>query len=362
MNELNNNDATISNMHANSAKHDKFHEQLSDLVKTYAMPDLSNVWILNELVVPFKPTMYNKKQFIKYAAPLNDFTVYSHHGNASLKTCPAEQNTLSDCYFQFKLAQADAKCSRILQRKHVHTLYACNGRGARSLPLIIFPQNELNADLNGHALSKTACIEQNPNGDLNDLNSLFKWLRMLVQSTSGQPAILLMNDGLHRSLTANSELVLNEFVEFCKSGNIFILFYPTETKSDVFNQKLFARFKDQWSKVLQKVSIIQNPHSQVTFMMIYNQVLRILYQESNLNDLYECFGELFRLYPVRDSDGSDRFDFSRKLLSLNRECSSKNEISPQGATNVMRFKHQCRKKVTLKLLKAYNLNSLFKSQ
>ena len=170
MNSQNNNQNFEYNRSSND--HLKFHEKFCELFQNGTIKNLKNIWILNEVAIPIKSTAIKKKNgtvrsVLKCSLNQNDFNNYPNSSSVN-----GEKETNNNTV-QFKLPNAEIMHSTRSQRKNVGTFYACNYQGARSLPLIVFPRNEFKEDLK-HPLNKVTCIEQNLNGDLNDLSIFFK--------------------------------------------------------------------------------------------------------------------------------------------------------------------------------------------
>ena len=213
---------------------------------------------------------------------------------------------------------------KIIQKSHVHTCFACNHLGITSTPLVIFPRSEFESNVSA-ALQKTTCIEQTPSGDLNSLRIFFNWLKAFAEqqrcrdaaNEAKAPILLLVNAFLYKFLfkSSNSAIadrsVKAELTEYCKSNNLFILFYPLESQASVLNRSIFVKFKEVWKQVLLHYTLKDNPHTQMGFVLIYKQVIRILNNTSSFiqhqlgqpavtieNPIRETFLELFRQYTL----------------------------------------------------------------
>jgi hypothetical protein len=278
MNDINNNSLVEIDLHAKFKFHQEFFEILSNHDNI-----LKNIWILNEIVFPFKND--HKKQpvkfadLLKYAPPLNDYSYYTNQKKLNRNFLEHEYKPLSP-------------------KKFTHTLIALNKEGRLSAPLILFPKNELIPDMKDHNLNESTCIEETQYGQLNDLNLFYKWLLVFVNAQKRQcnhnGRLVLLISSFLRSILFNEESQLKaEINSFCEREKVVFLFYPVDNKMDIFNRNIFEAFKEEWEEIWTHCVRRRNPNSQVTFVMAFKQVWRILCSSNFL--VNDCFDEAFGL-------------------------------------------------------------------
>jgi hypothetical protein len=336
----------------------QFHEKLIDQLKSTLIHEnatnktiLNNVWILNETVVPIVPLNSSTQHCgffkIKYLLPENDFSVYSETKLKPISRLPKENEpgSLDTSCFSLDVQTGRELANetiQLLKMKHVHAFYAFNGQGMHSLPLIIYPQNELDSNATP-AIQKTTCIEQTSNGDLNNLSIFTKWLslfvseqRVLSPAESNKPKLLLANTTLHYVIENSTIDKIKELVELCKSERISILFYPIENELDVFAQKIFDKFTEIWDDVLLQYTIKDNPHSELAFSLMFKQALRVLHPKRADSNSFEpvraVFEDLFKLYPV-PTECFDLKDYWPVLSTANSLCHQSSVASDLSEIN-----------------------------
>ena len=216
-------------MHTNKAKaiataqksnaiiKERFQKKFIDLLQSGADHQhfVNNIWILNEIVVPLGPNEKITSHFLKpkYATPENDHSLYmganklllssNHekmlkidetHTGSDMNLVSSSSTSLNQNNFSLDISEehfvntalvstavANSKQNLLVPKNYIHTFYACNKQGLTSPPLIIFQRNDLEANACKHAMAKSVCIEENSNGELNELGAFVKWLNLFMQ-------------------------------------------------------------------------------------------------------------------------------------------------------------------------------------
>ena len=270
----------------------KFHQDFFEILVNNPSI-LNNIWILNEIIFPFKND--HKKQpvkftdLLKYASPVNDYNYYSN------------QRKNKRNHFDEEKAN-DMNLKHWSPKKHTHTLVALNKECQTSPPLILFPKDELISDMKTHNLNERACIDDSlSNFQSIDVKIFFKWLRFFVSEQKRKYGykgmfVLLINSFLQSILFDNNEeqgQLVGELNSYCETEKVVFLFYPVDGKRDILNRNIFETFKEEWEVVWEYCVRRQNPNSQVTFVMAFNQVWRLLCDSNDL--IKDCFDEIMFL-------------------------------------------------------------------
>ena len=133
----------------------------------------------------------------------------------------------------------------------------------------------------------------------------------LGQEKTQQPIVLILNVYFYYLLFLNvkegSESLLDELVAFCETNCIYLLFFPLETQSNVLNRNILKKFQEEWTPILEYCGARRNPYAQTTLIMIYNQVMRLMFPSSFHNQadyvhdlMYECLNEMFRVNEINE--------------------------------------------------------------
>jgi hypothetical protein len=244
------------------------------LQQTGSTFEAANVWVLNQVAIPL--TQGSGLTKFRYLVPENDFIIYNT--NQQQPKTPDEAT---------EGAEPAANKHSTVNKTHIHLCYAFNQTGTCSIPLVIFPTNELDANCT-QALKNTTVIDETPTGDINETIFL-KWFDAFLahntQPTRQTPVILLCN-----SMIPIKSQVL---VDRCADNNARILYYPLDDQSEVFNKTIFLKFKDTWKFVLTQFAQKDNPHTQLSFLYVAKQVLR---KTITIELIRECMREFLKLY------------------------------------------------------------------
>ena len=297
----------------------KFHKKLINLLqKCNQTFETANIWMLNQLIIPLTAgTAQNSNQLKqRYLTPENDYIIYnsSINNTGTALVEPLTNGLMNESIHNVSIDESLAKKSTI-SKLHIHTCYAFSQTGTFSLPLVVFPRNELDSNCT-EALKKTTVIDETTSGDINE-DIFYKWLKRFLQTIEGirqqQPLILMCNS----TIPINS----SETIKFCVENNVYMLFYPLDDQLEIFNKSIFFRFKDAWKLVLQQYSMKDNPNSQLSFLFVYKQVLRkILSVES----IKECFREFLKIYRLPSQLHQQE---EENFLSIERQSSTTSDFS-----------------------------------
>jgi hypothetical protein len=329
---------------------EKFHNKLINLLNENKSL-INDVWIVNQQIIPLASNVTNNQQCgflkFKYLTPENDYSVYSYilkavnqylfnvyededfsESSSKLKEQEELINSLSDLgmdnmsipidklHADYLLSSPNINetPTNYIQKNHVHLCYAFNRNAMTSLPLIVFPRNEFDVNISDKPIQNTVCIGETQNGELNDLNLFFKWLKMFVRQRRGgklstdtssetntddkkppSPLILLLNSFIQVVLIKNSPNLdlIKDLIKFCKQENVHLLFYPLQTNEDIINKQIFIKFKDTWKQILMGYAQKDNPHTQLAFVQIIKQTIRRLISILNSDLIKECYQNLF---------------------------------------------------------------------
>jgi hypothetical protein len=264
-------------------KHIMYASLVDILQKTGTTFEAANIWILNQVAVPL--TQGSGLTKFRYLVPENDFILYNTATAGQQQQQRVNNNTTDQ-----DVVNNDADNAKPTQvnKVHVHTCYAFNQAGNCSIPLVVFPVDELDANCT-QALMNTTVVDETPTGDINETIFL-KWLDGFLMHNAQQakpgPVILLCNSMIPISKCQSVHAK-------CLANNVHMLYYPLDDQSEIFNKSIFIKFKDMWKCVLTQYAQKDNPHTQLSFLYVFKQVLRKIV---TLDVVKECFRDFLKLY------------------------------------------------------------------
>lgn len=270
----------------------------------------NNVWILNQIIMLSVSSGSTSLQCgslkIRYSHLENDTSAYQNQKRELLEL---PDDLESDCDFLSADINSETpiqfKNGQIIQRNHVHTLFASNFSGQHSAPLVIH-SNELDANnFHLHDVSKTICLHKTSNGDLNDLGLFISWLKCFIKQQEElnnlESKSILINSYLY-SLLFRSSLSTRkqELINLLRENKIYLLFYPVDAVSDAFNRHIFDQFKENWKQLVIKYASKSNPNSLLGFVNIFKQTVRETFSSTPV--LRATFNDLVSNFKLLNSD------------------------------------------------------------
>jgi len=149
----------------------------------------NNIWILNDIVVPFTGNGPQLNFFrLKYSPPENYLATYGCFSKTILSTINEKLIATTASNQRIKNFSLDINRAHLAEpdgqaigfaKHNIITHFACNKQGKRSAPMVLLPRSiDLESDLSEHALSYHLHFEEIANGnELNELKSFIEWLK-----------------------------------------------------------------------------------------------------------------------------------------------------------------------------------------
>jgi hypothetical protein len=308
---------TTTSQSISDTLHAKFESKLKHLISEKTSNNknefiFNNIWLLNQLIIPISGSQNQCGSLrIHYQlCPENELTAYGHIKKGLLK--PTDKLTGLTCSEYLSadidtMNSQDCNCNfrngSIINRAHIHTLFASNFSGRYSVPLVNCPRNEFESGgLQDALISKTIHFNETQNGDLNDIKIFIDWLTLFIRQQNEinlTPNVILINSFLY-SLLFKSNIsqtsLKQELIDLCEQNQVYLLFYPVFGEEDLLNRNITSQYKDLWKQTVLRYASKDDPNTHLALVHICVQVARKVLWSNWRSILKETFVNLYNKY------------------------------------------------------------------